>query len=337
MRNRGFSLIELLVVIGIIAILGAILLPALSRARESARRATCANNLKQWGIVFKIYSSESPGGLLPPAGVNSYLVVTGTDPDEPGSTRDFWAVPSGPAVFPEYMTDAATLICPSNGIFTASQFIGPDGWEWYSGDNQIGVAPPIGQFDPRLVDDEKSYQYTPWLVEDPQVWATMMVAADVANNMDLSPRPSYNWLIENIDRDLNVTDLDETRMRAWCRVRSEGRMVHPYMPDGTPVWDAFEIRGNAGGDIIFQLREGIERFLITDINSPAGGARAQSQVPIMWDYIQAQKFDSEGVSFNHIPAGGNCLYLDGHVSFVHYPSLGQIPADRMMATMGFIW
>ena len=65
MKRTGFTLIELLVVIAIIAILAAILLPALARAREAARRAACQNNLKQMGIVFKMYSGESRGGKLP--------------------------------------------------------------------------------------------------------------------------------------------------------------------------------------------------------------------------------------------------------------------------------
>jgi len=57
--KRGFTLIELLVVIAVIAILAALLLPALEKAREAACRAVCANNLRQQGVTWFLYASDS--------------------------------------------------------------------------------------------------------------------------------------------------------------------------------------------------------------------------------------------------------------------------------------
>ena len=85
--------------------------------------------------------------------------------------------------------------------------------------------------------------------------------------------------------------------------------------------------GNAGTDEVNRLREGIERFTITDVNNPAATAQAQSQMEIMWDIVSA-----EVDAFNHVPGGANVLHLDGHVKFIRYPS-PDWPVSVLMANL----
>ncbi|MHC4120623.1 MAG: type II secretion system protein, partial [Planctomycetota bacterium] len=63
-QRRGFTLIELLVVIAIIALLMAILMPALQRVRRQGRSVACLSRLKQWGLYFAMYAEDHDGRFM---------------------------------------------------------------------------------------------------------------------------------------------------------------------------------------------------------------------------------------------------------------------------------
>jgi prepilin-type processing-associated H-X9-DG protein len=83
--------------------------------------------------------------------------------------------------------------------------------------------------------------------------------------------------------------------------------------------------GNGGGNSVMRLKEGVERFMITDINNPAAGAKAQSTMFIMWD-----RLTTNISKYNHVPGGSNVLYMDGHVEWIKYP--GKDPVNVGFAT-----
>lgn len=99
MKGKCFTLIELLVVIAIIAILASLLLPALGKAKDMAKNATCTNQLKQLGLSMAIYQSD----------FNEYFVPNA--PRINGTTAGAW-----PKLFLDYqyINNISFLICPMN-------------------------------------------------------------------------------------------------------------------------------------------------------------------------------------------------------------------------------
>jgi len=323
--NR-LTLIELLAVIAIIAILVVIALPMLSRVRGSAQRSSCAKNLKQWGVVLKMYSNEAKDGLLPPIefqarGAGS--LVSG-DPD-----IAFALMPNNDSVYPEYLKEPNIYFCPSDP--------GVDGDELKDDQGNWAFAGPIDLLDPvweNRKEVDESYAYFGWFFDrlsddsnkNGQAFASEVEFLLTVLGAELPPEAGsqkvpaqfIGWLKALTFAVAAVADLPTANEQALA--------IANFDYDLSKVDPNYLGEGNGGGNIVFRLKKGIERLITTDINNPEAIALAQSKIWVMLDM-----FSVYTDTFNHTPNGCNILYLDGHVQFEKYPN--DQPLSRGFATL----
>jgi len=234
------------------------------------------------------------------------------------------------SVYPEYLNDPNILLCPSGGEGTVEEnFDNADDLdEVWDGTKFVPTSGnPNTDFYPCEGDSSaQSYLYLGWLLNAPG-------AIDYEGPVpDVSQLPSAMAAIPVIigaypDQTLGITAVN-------CFIVLEA-MLNPDISNVSSINADSDYSGNAtdlgglpgGNNInIMRLREGIERFLITDINNPASSAQAQSQISVAYDF-----FSQETDEFNHVPGGSNVLFMDGHVEFIRYP--GKAPVTPLIGAL----
>jgi prepilin-type processing-associated H-X9-DG protein len=224
-----------------------------------------------------------------------------------------FASPDPDAIYPEYVTDLEVAHCPSDtdadapGAYVAGRL--PDGTIEQHIEAVLLSGDPVSRRYFYAAALGRSYWYHGYAMSNEEEFYGVWNATGLGSTLGpVSPVGAAPVTMPVAIKDWSG-DLDLTAKLAWTAIIG---------------------KGYGGGSKVLRLREGIERFSVTDINNPAASALAQSELVVMFDTYGSFADSASaagGVIFNHIPGGCNILYMDGHVNFIRYPQQFPIVDD----------
>lgn len=299
--KKGFTLVELLIVIGIITLLMALLLPALSKARTYASQVACASNLRQCGQILFMYANDNKGSL-------PYRYKA---PNEP-CTDFFYAWGPAPSHFSEITPfeppGLSFLGCPHCGILTP-----------YAGNLQVFGCPAVGA--PPITDagnvcpyaGSGHVIYTIWRINYMMFWGGTYSTSSGWSSPDfrMFNCGAQHWESGNLDTNNMPTKLGVSGFAyaplmqdvAWgnfttCKWYSQTNPTFGNVPTDTVNFAmANHLKGGAAG--------GASSSSITGfVPTPTGNASDST------GFMQGQ-----GRRFVDLVDGSNILYWDGHVEW----------------------
>lgn len=238
--RRPFRLMMWLAPAAAVILAAVIVLPIISRAREAERLSASANNMKQLGLIFKMYANESRGGKFPPLAPYDGVWIFDVS-----------------VLYPDFLVDLSILVSPE--LPNAGSLV-----------NEIETLAGQEEIDWERITRiaALSYSYPSWVIGDPSDVEAMLEGRSRMAKADY-------------DADIRV-----------------------------------------GDKTLYRLREGIERFMITDINNPGASATAQSNLPVLLE-------TSRVVSRRKSREAAHVLYMDGHVKAHRVPAAAAIPKNTI--------